>query len=61
MATHRRKQTELFAAEIAPAEPVPKAVEDELRTLLAMLLLGAARNRSAIPPTTEVCDDQDHG
>ena len=61
MATYRRAQRELFATEVTPAEPVPKAIKEELQTLLATLLLGVVRNRSMVLPAKGVPNDQDDG
>ena len=60
MARHRTMQPELFTTGPGMASPIPRAAEQEVRQMVAALLLAVARNQSIAIQSPEVSDEQDH-
>jgi predicted amidohydrolase len=60
MARHRTVQPELFTTGLGMASPIPRAAEQEVRQMVAALLLAVARNQSIAVQSPEVSDEQDH-
>lgn len=60
MTRHRTMQPELFTTGLGVTSPIPRAAEQEVRQMVAALLLAVARNQSIAVQSPEVSDEQDH-